>query len=164
MPCLHLRLRAIRAQPSVTLHHVMNYWCLTILLGVLLSTANGNRPPDNVTQNGITDTSVNIKYDTYTNYHASTSRPVLQNNDIASKPENTATDSPPPSATHFDPTTPIPINACYPEHLTVTSTPVHIIALTRENLEDSSLHIDTNLQSKCSIHVTAPNNTAIMSG
>ena len=177
-PCRHLRLRAIHARSLVTFHHVMNYWCLTILFGILLSTAHGNRPPDNddvdnvtmVTQNGITDTNVDIEYDTQTNlFYASTTRPTLQNNDITSETENTAKDTPLPSATPFDPTTPVPVDACDTEYLTVTSTPVYIVALTREleYLEypdysydsDSNLLTDTSLQSKCSMHVTAPNNS-----
>ena len=150
-PCRHLRLRAIHARPLVTFHHVMNYWCLTILFGILLSTAHGNRPPDNddvddVTQNGITDTNVDVEYDTQTNlFYASTTRPTLQNNDITSESKNTASDITSP-ATSFEPTTSIPVDACDTEYLTVTSTPVHIIALKK---------------SKCSIHVTAPNNSAI---
>ena len=129
-----------------------------------MSTAHGNRPPDNddvddVTQNGITDTNVDIEYDTQTNlFYASTTRPTLQNNDITSESKNTASDITSP-ATSFKPTTPIPVDACDTEYLTVTSTPVHLIALTREHLEDSSLPTDTILQ--CSIHVTAPNNSAI---
>ena len=150
-PCRHLRLRAIHARSLVTFHHVMNYWCLTILFGILLSTAHGNRPPDNddvdnVTQNGITDTNVDIEYDTQTNlFYASTTRPTLQNNDITPESKNTASDITSP-ATSFEPTTPIPVDACDTEYVTVTSTPVHIIALTK---------------SKCSIHVLAPNNSAI---
>ena len=57
-----------------------------------------------------------------------------------------------PTAASFSPIPPIPVDACNTEHLTVTSTPVLVMAFTRDLSEEKN----------CSINVTAPNNTAIV--
>ena len=332
MSTRHLRFRVPSTRPSVTIHHMMNSWHLTTLLVALLSTANGNRPPDDnntanyvtqnhvrdinvdsnnetqtnydqkffqdvkqitdanvdtnyetqtnydsrqffqdvtqngitdanidnnyetqtnydrrqffqdVTQNGITDGNVDNNYETQTNYDSqffqdvaqngitdaktdtnykiqttnSASRQVLPDDDIMSNPTTasltsssvrnkimiaphkpstaltpnteydskaitypmtqtesdvddkittgytssskltkmieTSKDDIPTTTTHFAPTTPIPVDACDTESLEVTSTLIHVMAITRYN---------ANLDTNCSLHVTAPNNTAI---
>ena len=201
-----------------SLHMMM--WYLTILLGILLSTVNGNRPPDiddinYVTRSSITDTSVDIKYYTRTNNDVSRH---VSNNGIVSKSVTTvasytslrkndqvSTSSQPstvltgkteydsiavtnhmtpssantddkittryklklmqtkdvgnsvagitPPITSYGPTTHISIiDACDTEYLEVTNTPVQVKAFTR---------YDSSLQTKCTLNVTVPNNTAL---
>ena len=88
MPTCHLQYRAPSARLSVTFHQVINYWYITTLLVALLSTANGNKPPDiaanYVTQNGNTDKNVDINYDTQTNNYPSNQ--ALYNDDIMFEP------------------------------------------------------------------------------
>ena len=166
-----------------------------------------------VTQNGITDTYVDIIYDTQTNNYAS--RKAFEDNDIVSESTTSLTSSVKndrstksydhpadlvdntkygsiaitnptlqtaanvddkiipmyakskqtkqignskanisPISPTFVPTTvstPILVDACNTEHLTVTSNPVRVMAFTRDWWGEKN----------CNIHVTAPNNTAI---